>query len=527
MKLIFFSFRGLVFSLVLLSTSVFSADIFREVSQDLSNRTKRIVFDNGLRLILVQRNESPTLAIYTKFLVGAVDETPEIAGTAHLLEHMLFKGTPSVGTRDFAKEKKYQDQIEEWGPKLDRFRLEKRDLVSKGIPVPDDLEEKIERYSKRLKNLQEWQDKYIIKNEDSYIFEQHGEVGFNAYTSQDVTNYQIQLPANRLEIWAKMESDRLKNPVLREYYTERDVVIEERRMRTENSGPSLLRERFFATAFESHPYMRPVIGFPSVIPFLDIGETKDFFKKHYHPGNMVITIVGQQNFSETEQIVRKYFSDIPKGPEKPKIKTLEIQSRGRKTVEVEYPSGESMMMGWLKPTMPHPDNSAFDVLDGILAGGPTSRLYKALVINERLASGVSSSNGLPGERYSNLFMIFIRNQANADKSKIEAIIWRELEKIEKEGVTQEEIDRVKNDSISDFFRYMDSNSAIADSFGYYELLTGDWKNLFSVYNQMNQVDSSAIQKIVKNYLQKNRVTIGYLVTPSQKSGFAESQKGEN
>lgn len=492
------------------SASLVAETIFTKVSTKMENTVHKVVLANGLRLILVDRPESPTLAIYTKFLVGAVDESPEISGTAHLLEHMLFKGTPNIGTIDYSREKKYQDQIEVWGSKLDQLRLEKRNLKEKGVIVPEPLNTQIAVFTKRLKNLQRLQDRYILKNEDSYIYEQAGQTGFNAYTSQDVTNYQIQLPANRLEIWAKMESDRLKNPVLREYYTEREVIIEERRMRTENSGPALLRERFMAVAMESHPYMRPVIGYPSVIPFLDIFETKNFFKKFYHPGNMVITIVGQQDFKATEKIVRKYFEPIPIGPKRKESKIIEIQSEGRKELEVNFPSGESVLYGWRKPTIPHSDNAVFDVLDAVLAKGENSRLYKRLVLETGLASAVSASNGFPGERYSNLFIISIRNNQNADLEKIESILWEELDAIQKNGVPEEEIQKVKNAAISEFFRYMDSNSALADVLGYYELLTGDWRDLFRIYGMMNSVDSKMIQSVVQKYLTKDKITVGYL-----------------
>ncbi|MCC5813597.1 MAG: insulinase family protein [Leptospira sp.] len=493
-----------------ISFTISSEQVFREIAQKLESKTKIVTLENGLRLILVDRPESPTLAIYSKFLVGAVDETDEIAGTAHLLEHMLFKGTPNVGTSDFALEEKYQIQIEIWGSRLDKLRLQKRHLLEKGMAVPKDLEEEITTFSRRLKNLQELQDRFIIKNEDSYIYEQSGQVGFNAYTSQDVTNYQIQLPSNRLEIWAKMESDRLKNPVLREYYTERDVVIEERRMRTENSGSGLLRERFLATAFEAHPYRRPIIGYPSVIPFLDVFETKEFFKKYYHPGNLVITIVGKQDFAKTEQIVRKYFGDIPQGPKRGETKISEIQSPGRKQVEVFFPSGEMIYMGWRKPSVPHPDNSVFDVLEGILAKGASSRLYKKLVLESNLCSGIRAYNGSPGERYTNLFSLAIQNNQDADVSQIEKIIWDELQDIAKNGVRDDEIQMVKNDAMADFFRYMDKNSSVADSLGYYELLTGDWKNLFRVYDQLNSVTSGDLSRVINTYLLPEKVTVAYL-----------------
>lgn len=238
--------RSFFLCLFLIATGTSAQENFFPSSEkQFLEKIRKIKLENGLTAILMKRGTSPTLALYIKFKVGAVDETPEQAGIAHLLEHMLFKGTKNVGTSNFSEEEKYQIQIEVWGTKLDNLGLLKRDYLERGEEVPKELDDQITVLSRRLKNLIELQDSFIIKNEDSYIYEQNGEVGFNAYTSQDVTNYQIQLPSNRLEIWAKLESDRLKNPILREYYTERDVVIEERRMRTEDSGAGVLRERFF------------------------------------------------------------------------------------------------------------------------------------------------------------------------------------------------------------------------------------------------------------------------------------------
>ncbi|MCB1176599.1 MAG: insulinase family protein, partial [Leptospiraceae bacterium] len=246
---------------------------------------------------MMKRTSSPTLALYTKFKVGSSDETPEIAGTAHLLEHMLFKGTKNVCTSDWESEKKYYSLLKSTGHELDNLKLEKRNLENSQKKIPEDLEKRIEILNRRLKQIEDIQKKYIIRSEDTYIYEQNGQVGFNAYTTHDVTNYQIKLPANRLEVWARMESDRLKNPVLREYYTERNVIMEERRMRVENRGFGLLREKFLSLAFDESPYGRPVIGYESNIPFLDIYETENFFKTYYSPNNMVIAIVGDLDFT--------------------------------------------------------------------------------------------------------------------------------------------------------------------------------------------------------------------------------------
>ncbi|TGL48826.1 insulinase family protein [Leptospira kemamanensis] len=490
---------------------LFSEDAFFGTSESqFREKIKTIQLENGLTVVMMKRGTSPTVALYIKFLVGAVDETPEEAGTAHLLEHMLFKGTKSVGTTDFHKEEKYQKQIEVWGTELDDLKLKRREYQTRGETVPKSLEEEIETLNRLLKNLIQLQDEFIVKNEDSYMYEQNGEMGFNAYTSQDVTNYQIQLPNNRIEIWAKIESDRLKNPILREYYTERDVVIEERRMRTDDVGGAVLREKFFSTAFESHPYRKPVIGYSAQIPYLKIEETKAFFERHYTPNRMVISVVGQFDFAETEGIIRKYFSDLKPGKPRPPYKIEEKSFPGEKRFKVLHPSASQMMMGFIKPPYPHKDNSTFDVLSNVLTSGTGSRLYKRLVLEEKLVLNIGSGNGYPGERYKNYFVFFISPNEGVDPKKIESIIWEEIDRIGEQGIANDELEKVKNQMVSDFMKTLDQNGAIADLLSYYQLLYGDWGSLFSQYQTIMNTSSSDIQSLIPKYLTKDLVVIGVL-----------------
>ncbi|PJZ85682.1 M16 family metallopeptidase [Leptospira harrisiae] len=497
---------------------LFSQDQFFGTSESqFREKIKTVRLDNGLTVVMMKRGTSPTVALYIKFLVGAVDETPEEAGTAHLLEHMLFKGTKTVGTTNYEKEEKYQKQIEVWGTELDDLKLKIRDLTTRGETISPSLLEEKEILERRLKNLIQLQDEFIVKNEDSYIYEQNGEVGFNAYTSQDVTNYQIQLPNNRIEVWAKIESDRLKHPILREYYTERDVVIEERRMRTDDSGAGVLREKFFSIAFESHPYRKPVIGYSTGLPFLKIEDTKAFFQKHYTPDRMVISVVGQFDFEETESIIRKYFSELKPGKPRPIQKQEEKSFPGEKRFKVYHPSGSQMMMGFLKPPYPHKDNSSFDVLSTILTSGTGSRLYKRLVLEEKLALSIGAANGYPGERYQNYFVFFIKPNEGAKPEVIEKIIWEELFKIQETGVPKEELEKVKNQMVSDFIKTLDENASIADLLSYYQLLYGDWAGLFSQYSTIMKTSSADIQTLIPTYLTKDKVVIGVLEDVRKKS----------
>ncbi|EPG64167.1 insulinase family protein [Leptospira wolffii] len=510
-------YRTLRFLSILISLLCFlgadisaNEDIFLGIRSSLESRVKKVVLKNGIRLLMMKREGSPTVAVYTKFLVGAADETPDIAGTAHLLEHMLFKGTKNIGVNNYEKEKVYLDQIRVWGKRLDSYRLEERRLIQAGEPVPEKLITEKSVLETRFRNLLELHRKFVISNEDSYIYDKNGGTGFNAYTTNDVTNYQILLPANRLEIWAKLESDRLKNPILREYYTERDVVLEERRMRVENQGMGILREKFLGAAFQKHSYGMPVIGYEENLPFLDIDKTEAFFRKNYRPGNMAIGIVGDLDFSQTEALVRKYFEDIPDSSPSPIPQATESFDHEPRRVSVTHSSGPMKAMGWLTPASPHPDRPVLDLIDAILSQGETGRLYKRLVLRDKLAQKVSCWTGEPGERYANLFAIYVTNVRGADPSKIESAILEEIETLKREPVTEEELSKIKNQIVADYIRGLNSNSKLADVLTYYELVAGDWTDIFDDYSRLDRVTPEDIMRVSKQYFVPRNLTVGDL-----------------
>ncbi|EIE02727.1 M16 family metallopeptidase [Leptospira licerasiae] len=506
-----FNFLFFTFCILINFEAFANEDIFSEIRTTLESRVKKVTLKNGIRLLMMKRTDSPTVAVYTKFLVGAADETPEIAGTAHLLEHMLFKGTKNIGVTDAKKEKVYLDQIRVWGKRLDSYRLQERELATKGEPVPEKLIKDKNILEIRFKNLLELHRKFVVSNEDSYIYDKNGGTGFNAYTTNDVTNYQILLPANRLEIWAKLESDRLKDPILREYYTERDVVLEERRMRVENQGMGILREKFLGAAFPKHSYGMPVIGYESNLPFLDIDKTEEFFKKNYRPHKMAIGIVGDLDFDKTEKLVRKYFEDIPDGPS-PKL-SLEPESFDHETrrVSVKHSSGPMKVMGWLTPASPHPDKPVLELIDAILSQGETGRLYKRLVLRDKLAQRVACWTGEPGERYANLFAIYVTNVRGADPDKIESSILEEIDTLKKEAVTEEELAKIKNQIVADYIRGLNSNSKLADVLTYYELVAGDWTEIFDDYARLDRVTPEDIMRVAQKYFTPRNLTVGDLI----------------
>jgi predicted Zn-dependent peptidase len=257
------------------------------------------VLPNGVRVLALDRGYAPVLALLISFRVGSADESYESTGTAHMLEHMMFKGTETIGTNNYSAEKKILDEIEAVGATIDHLRRE----GGTNPLLPQMLE--------RLKKLQQAHSEYTVLSPYSTVYTALGGVNFNAGTSRDQTVYYIELPAESLETWARLESERLRAPVFRQYYLERDAVMEERRMRYDSVPSAKLTEQFLFTVFASHPYRHPVIGWESVIATLPLDTVRDFYYTNYVPSRMTITIVGKQNVAGTMELVRRYFAACP------------------------------------------------------------------------------------------------------------------------------------------------------------------------------------------------------------------------
>ena len=248
----------------------------------LEGRVQEFDLKNGMKVLILERHVAPVASFYLRFKVGAVDEPRGETGTAHLLEHMLFKGTKTLGTRDYKQEEKLLQAMDAVAEKIDREMMRGEKADQSGIAA----------WSEQLKVLQDEHRKLVIKDEISSLYEENGAEGLNASTGYDLTTYQVSLPADRMELWARIESDRMVNPVFREFYPERDVVREERRQREETQPEGMLTENFFAAAYMAHAYGRPIIGWDSDLRYLSRKRVERFFKQHYAPNNAVVAVVG-------------------------------------------------------------------------------------------------------------------------------------------------------------------------------------------------------------------------------------------
>jgi predicted Zn-dependent peptidase len=484
-------------SLILVFLMLYAGNLY---AFDLEEKIIKTKLDNGLTVLMLERHLSPTVSLYIRYRVGAVDEESGETGAAHFLEHMMFKGTTTIGTNDYEAEIKILEKIEKAGHLLDREK-------TKGPKADPKV---IEQLAETLKKLQDEHKKYFIPNEIDRLYSQNGGLDMNASTGQDVTTYHISLPANKIELWARIESDRMLNPVFREFYTERDVVMEERRQRIESNPGGKLYEQFMKTAYKKHPYGIPILGWMEDIMNLNHDVLNKILRKYKAPENMVIAVVGDINPGHTLDIIKKYFGRFPASGEiKSSLPAEPAQSEERR-VEVEFDAASMMIIGFHKPNAPAFDDYVFDVLETILTKGRTSRLYHQMVTDLQIAKSISAINGLPGIRYPNLFAIYAEPRHPHTNADLEKIILQEIERIKTETLPEEELVKAKNQIKMDYIQSLNANSKIASILSYYELLLGDHRYFSNYPDQIEKVTARDIQRIAKIYLTTNNRTTAVL-----------------
>jgi len=472
-----------------------------EQNAALLDLEKNVVFrqmDNGAQVILLNRGFSPTLSLVISFRAGSVDESYQTAGAAHMLEHMLFKGTDRVGTTDYGRERRLLEQIEGIGESLDRLRIQN----------PGD--KRIPGLEKQLKKLNDEAARYVVSSPYDKIYTSAGGVGFNASTSRDRTSYVIDLPSSQIELWAQTESERLRNPVMREYYTERKTVVEERLMRYDSRGLESLFERFIAAAFIAHPYRHPIIGWSSNIGLLSLREVREFYRNNYTPSRMTITVVGKQDPKATFAVIEKYFGRLEGKSSAPLVVIKEPAHGGERRFEFHFDASPHLLVGWNKPTFPSRDDYVCDVIAGILTGGKTSRLYRSLLLEKKIAASVNAWNGFPGARYDNLFVISAAPRHPYTPYDLESAIHDEILRL-KTDLGEEELKKVAGRIESELVFELESNKGIARVLSEHQTLFGDWRLLFRYLDAIRSVSVKEVQDVLTRYFTRENRTVGVLL----------------
>ena len=415
--------------------------------------------DNGLTVLLVPTPGDPNVAAGWVAKVGSVNERPGITGVAHLFEHMMFKGTHALGTQDIAQDLEIIEQLDALRVdiQVEEVELDRRFQLGQ-LEDPADPAARSSRHQDLLDQFDELlarQSELLIKEDFSRIYTGEGASGMNAGTSYDFTIYFINVPANKLELWFWMESDRLLNPVFREFYAERSVVHEERRLRTDSTPIGKFQEQFESMFWQSSPYGWPVVGWPSDLEGITREEALTFFDTYYAPNNLAAALVGDFDPDEAIELANRYFGRLSRGARPPlEPRTREMPQLAEKRMVASADTNPQVSIRYHSVRDGHVDEPPLVVL-GQLLNGRTGRLYKALVEEQEVAT--SAFGGKSGYKYEGMFEL--RGTATQDSTPedVESAIYVELERLKNELVPVRELQKVKNQNAAGTFRDLRSN----------------------------------------------------------------------
>jgi len=463
------------------------------------DRVTEFTLDNGMQFIVLERHQAPVISFMTYVNVGAAHEAEGKTGAAHFLEHLAFKGTSRIGTNNYQAEKPLL-------ARLDRLYEQIQTAQAAGN------EQEVNQLQTEFAATKAEAAAYVKQNEVGQIVEQQGGVGLNATTSADATRYFYSFPANKLELWISLESERFLDPVFREFFEEKDVILEERRMRSDNSPIGKMIEVFLEAAFPGHPYGRPIIGYEEDIRNLSRQDIQTFFETYYTPDHMIAAVVGDVDPAEVKRLAETYFGRYQARAKAADVVAIAPSQTEPREVTLELPSEPWYLEGYQRPAIDHPDQVIYDIITALLTNGRTSRLYRSLVEQQQLALSVEVGNGFPGDRYPTLMLLYALTAPGHTLDEVAIALKTELDRLKTELVSPQELDRVKTQARASLLRILASNEGMASLLPEYQAKTGDWRNLFRQLERIEAVTPSDIQRVAQDLFQPKNLTIGRLLT---------------
>lgn len=473
--------------------------------------------DNGLTVLVVERHTAPVFAGFIAVQVGSGYERTGNIGSAHLLEHMMFKGSQSIGTSDYQAESIIMAKEDSVYEIIDKARRETPYIK---LNNPDKLDghlKYIDSLKSNLDSLAQQSSQYVIQNEFDQIYTRNGSAEFNAQTGYDLTTYFVSLPANRLDLWFNMESDRLKHPAFREFFPERDVVSEERRLSVENNSDSKMMEQLIGTAYIAHPY-QIYWEWQSEENNLKRSDLDQFFKSYYIPQRIAIAVVGDVKADEVKKMAEKYFGEMPRGTNPDPIYTVEPEQPGERRVEVVYEANPAVFIAYHKTAFNDREEPSFQVIKRLLGDGRTSRLYKSLVLDQQLCLDIAADfypGNEMGDLHQGLFIIYAYPKEGVSTVDVEKAVYAELGKLASAPVEDRELTKIKNNIDANFIWGFHSNMGLARNLAEAQSQAHDWHYLVKLRDNLKAVSPGDIMSTAKKYFTKENRTVATLI-PKEK-----------
>jgi predicted Zn-dependent peptidase len=460
--------------------------------------------------LIYERHEAPVFSFFAQVDAGSAQDPLARTGLAHMFEHMAFKGTTTIGTKDYAAEKVALEKVE-----------------NAYAAYLDERDKRVGRDDKKLADLEKtWKDsvkeanQYVINNQFGQIVESQGGEGMNAFTDYDETAYHYSFPANRFELWAYLESERFIHPVMRQFYDERNVVMEERRMSTDSSPTGRLFEQFNTAAFQASQYQRPTVGWMSDLNTFSATDAETFFHHYYIPSNMVVAVVGDVKPSEAMPIIEKYFGRIPSAPKPDERTTTEPPQNSERRVVLQEATQPIYLEGYHRPDYRDKDDAVYDAITDLMSSGRTSRLYRALVRDKKIASDSAGVTGFPGNKYAHLFAFYAVPLPGHTTDEMAKAIHEEIEKLRTTEITDGELKMIKTRAKANLIRGLADNAGLASQLAIYQTRYGDWKELFRSVDRIDAVTKADIKRVASQTFVSTNRTVGVIETAPPPSGAA-------
>lgn len=486
-------------------------------------QVQELVLDNGMKFLFVPRKGDPNVAAGWVAKVGSVNERPGITGISHLFEHMMFKGTRTIGSSNIDEDLKLQAKMDEVKGRIQVEELAQLRRLRLG-EIADVRDAKTRTAAHQqlldaLAALEKQQRDLIVKNEFDRIYTSAGASGMNAGTSNDFTIYFINVPSNKLELWFWMESDRLGQPVFREFYSERDVVREERRLRTESTPTGKFQEEFEAMFWSASPYHWPVVGWPSDVEAITRAEALAYFDLNYAPNNLTACLVGDFDPAAAKQLAERYFGRLKRNPqEPPPVRTREIESQAEKRMTAYAETNPQAVARYHTVATGHRDEAALDVLASLLSGR-TGRLYKSLVLDQKIATMAAA--GSNAQKWEGYFQLMATAAPGHTPEKVEAALYKEIEKLQTTKVDARELQKIKNQYAADTFRRLQGNFPLM-----LQLLLADntlgWASFNEEPAKIQAVTAEDVQRVASTYFKPERRGVILYYTKAAPAGAAEA-----
>jgi predicted Zn-dependent peptidase len=447
--------------------------------------------------IVCERPEAPVFSYSTFIDAGDVNDPSGQSGLAHMFEHLAFKGTSEIGTTDYAAEKIALAKVEAANNAYEAEFLK---------PVGRD-EKKLAELHQAFLDAQTEAEKFVIPNQFTEVADANGAHDLNAGTGLDETQYFWSMPENRLELWAWLESGRLSDTVPREFYKERDVVFEERRMRTDSNPIGRLYEQLLATAYVAHNYGRSNVGWPSELSQITATEAMAFHKKYYVGGDIVVAVVGDVKASEAMPMLERYFSKVPGGPKPEEMTTVEPKQFAEKSVIIREQTQPFYIEGYHRPSYRDADNAVYDAIQDIVSNGRVSRMYRSLVEQQQIAAAAEGFSPYPGDKYPSLFAFVAVPMPGHTPAQMRDAIHKEIAKLKTADVTDAELQMFKTRTRADLLRGLADNQGLANALSEYQTRYGDWRELFLELDKVDKVTKADIRRVANQvFVDSNRTS---------------------